>query len=542
MSGIKSHLGEQLRNGLRVSVKTRFGRVTGARAANGAIAFLEVPYALPPKRFSDPDPLPPTFRYEDKEYVYETKHCAQPGNDGQSAGTPPVHRVGMGEPSEDPLYVNIVCPSDFSPESKYPVRVYIHGGFLQFGSPHGLSSQAQFVAETRKEVWVNIGYRLSIFGFLACDEPRIEGNYGFKDQWLALQWVKDNIVNFGGDVDDIRLSGLSAGAHSVHQILHHVSHLPAGQVAPFHSVQMQSNGFLTTPKSLAELRPQYHDLCTALGLSPTDPSTLEKLRDPSQISASKLTDLITSEELGMHGTFRGALDGTWLPTSVDPMAWQRSGALARALKAKGVRSISIGDLTEEWYLYAIAHPVHAPRDAYTNMLRYYPESVVRALFDAYAKRGVTPGETAASAFDYMGRVVADGQVHIPVRMFVRDFAGAGGVPVVRYEIRWTPEQVRPKGYVTHATDRPLWALRTPELSPEQEHVALAWLDAIDAAHAELEGGQGSGVLAWLRTKTRGVKDILTLKEDKTIGWTVDKKWDELMSIVPVLPGESKAKL
>jgi carboxylesterase type B len=47
-------------------------------------------------------------------------------------------------------------------------------------------------------VWVNIGYRLSAFGFLACDEPAISGNFGFKDQWLALEWTKDNIDSFGG--------------------------------------------------------------------------------------------------------------------------------------------------------------------------------------------------------------------------------------------------------------------------------------------------------------------------------------------------------
>lgn len=97
------------------------------------------------------------------------------------------------------------------------MKVYIHGGydlcsfylispgidtmvfsFLQFGSPHGLSAQAQFIAAERKEVWVNIGYRVSAFGFLACDMPKLNGNYGFKDQWLALEWIKENISAFGG--------------------------------------------------------------------------------------------------------------------------------------------------------------------------------------------------------------------------------------------------------------------------------------------------------------------------------------------------------
>ena len=47
-------------------------------------------------------------------------------------------------------------------------------------------------------MWVNVGYRLSAFGFLASDVPKIDGNFGFKDQWLALLWVRENIAAFGG--------------------------------------------------------------------------------------------------------------------------------------------------------------------------------------------------------------------------------------------------------------------------------------------------------------------------------------------------------
>jgi len=61
-----------------------------------------------------------------------------------------------------------------------------------------LSSQAQYVAEARNEIFVNIGYRVSVLGFLACDEPKIDGNFGFKDQWLALLWISENIASFGG--------------------------------------------------------------------------------------------------------------------------------------------------------------------------------------------------------------------------------------------------------------------------------------------------------------------------------------------------------
>lgn len=77
--------------------------------------------------------------------------------------------------------------------------------FLQFGSPHDLVLQAQYIAAAQSEVWVNVGFRLSAFGFLACDKPKLSGNYGFKDQWLAVEWVKANIEAFGGSLQMVSL-------------------------------------------------------------------------------------------------------------------------------------------------------------------------------------------------------------------------------------------------------------------------------------------------------------------------------------------------
>ncbi|KAH0836860.1 Alpha/Beta hydrolase protein [Lanmaoa asiatica] len=545
------HIPQDLQHGVPVVVETKYGPIKGGRTSNGAAVFLEVPYALPPVRFTDPQRLPKGYRYEDKDYVYETKReCDR----GLLLGVPSVDRKGFGEPSEDPLFVNIVSPSSFTRGSKFPVKVYIHGGFLQFGSPHGLNAQAQYVAEERSEVWVNIGYRLSVFGFLACDEPKIDGNFGFKDQWLALQWIQENIEGFGGQRPlSIGATYAIKGAHSVHQILHHISHLPEGQKSPIKSAILQSNAMLTTPKTAAELRPQYEALCRVLKLDPVSPMTLMTLRDPSLVPASTLLHFIETDKVGVdNGTYRGCLDGTWIPTSPDPMTWQRSGELARKLREKGVTSIAIGDLSEEWYLYAIAHPVHGPRDVFPNILRYYSRPIVERLVEKY--KTLSDGASVEEAERLMGEILSDGQVHVPVRMFMRDFYKAN-FPVVRYEIRWTPEQVRPKGetmgvdelletdasvfefnpnfffyigLVTHGTDRCFWALRVPSLTAPQKEVAVAWLNAIDKEFEILER-EGK--------PTRPLNQALTLKEDQTITWQDDEKWDQLMNIAKVLPGE-----
>ncbi|KAM5543541.1 hypothetical protein V8D89_002792 [Ganoderma adspersum] len=537
----QTHLHEELaRSKATVTAETRYGTIHGRRAANGAAVFLEVPYALPPTRFADPVPLPPDFRYEEKEYILESKYAVQPKNDGQARGMPYEDKVGLGVPNEDPLFVNVVSPPSYPAQTGFPIKVYIHGGFLQFGSPHGLGSQAQHIAAERAEVWVNIGYRLSAFGFLASDEPKIDGNFGFKDQWLALLWVRDNVRAFGGNADDIQISGLSAGAHSVHQLLHHVSRLPDGVKAPFDSAIMQSNAIVTTPKTPAELRPQFQALCRALSLDPISPpdALLATLRDPVQVPAAAIARAIETDALGIeHGTFRGAWERTWWLGDTDPMAWQRSGELARGLRAHGVRSVVVGEVSEEWYLYSIANPVTSVDELRRNLERYYKREVVKKMLDVYLGEedlkskgrgagGKSLGERTPEELERLfGEVSSEGQVYLPVRLFARDMLAAG-YPVVRYEIRWTPEQLRPLGYVTHATDRSLWAMRLPALKDDQSTIARSWVSTIADYVKRAEAGD---VLA--------LKTIVRLTEDKEIREVEDTEWDKYMRLRMTLPDE-----
>jgi para-nitrobenzyl esterase len=69
-------------------------------------------------------------------------------------------------------------------------------------------------------VLVTINYRLGVFGFLATADLAKEanggaGNYGLLDMVAALQWVKANIKNFGGDPENVTIFGESAGSYAV---------------------------------------------------------------------------------------------------------------------------------------------------------------------------------------------------------------------------------------------------------------------------------------------------------------------------------------
>jgi len=174
---------------------------------------------------------------------------------------------------------------------------------------------------------------------------------------------------------------------------------------------------------------------------------LDVIRDPSRISASQITEVIETDSLGTeYGTFRGCLDDeSWMAANPDPMAWQESGQFAAQLLEKGVKTVILGDLKEEWYLYSIAHPIPTPSAVKPNLERYYPEDMVDRMMQKY--RTLPEGASEEDSMRLFGEILSDWQVHFPVRLLARDLQN-GKYPLLRYEIRWAPEQVRPNGTVT----------------------------------------------------------------------------------------------
>jgi para-nitrobenzyl esterase len=124
--------------------------------------------------------------------------------------------------SEDMLKANVWTPSL---TGSRPVMLYIHGGGYTFGSAYELASQdgAQ-LARHHDVVSVTVNHRLNILGFLDLSEfggPAYadSANVGMTDLVAALQWVRDNIANFGGDPDRVMIYGQSGGGSKVTTLL-----------------------------------------------------------------------------------------------------------------------------------------------------------------------------------------------------------------------------------------------------------------------------------------------------------------------------------
>jgi len=105
---------------------------------------------------------------------------------------------------------------------KKPVMVYIYGGSYGWGGTvDPMYDGSNFVREHPDILLVTINYRLGIMGFIdfskvkGGEDYKESGNLGLLDQIQALKWIKDNIIGFGGDPDNVTIFGDSAGASSV---------------------------------------------------------------------------------------------------------------------------------------------------------------------------------------------------------------------------------------------------------------------------------------------------------------------------------------
>ncbi|XP_050676786.1 bile salt-activated lipase-like [Leptidea sinapis] len=113
----------------------------------------------------------------------------------------------------DCLHVNVYVPDTIT-DKKLPVLVWIYGGAFTIGFAGRYVYGPKFLVR-HDVILVTLNYRVGPYGFMCTGTERVPGNQGIKDQLLALEWVRDNIQAFGGDVENINVFGQSAGAMSI---------------------------------------------------------------------------------------------------------------------------------------------------------------------------------------------------------------------------------------------------------------------------------------------------------------------------------------
>ncbi len=198
-----------------LEVKTYHGVVAGswADAQQDIRAFRGVPYARPPVGELRWRPPQAPLSWTGVRPAIESAPACWQATHSENF----VWARGDFARSEDCLYLNIWGHRN---AEKQPVMVWFHGGAHTSGMGHEAIFDGSELAR-RGVVLVTLNYRLGALGFLAHPALAAEsshnssGNYGLLDKLAALNWVRDNISQFGGDPNNITIFGQSAGSQSV---------------------------------------------------------------------------------------------------------------------------------------------------------------------------------------------------------------------------------------------------------------------------------------------------------------------------------------
>ncbi|XP_053601561.1 uncharacterized protein LOC128670152 [Plodia interpunctella] len=183
--------------------------------------FLGIPYAAPPVgifRFMPPASAPPWpgVKIADKfaPVCPQSLPPVRKGNPPAPGRQAYMQRLipFLTNESEDCLYLNIYVPfRDHERAKKMPVLVFIHGDSFEWGS--GNPYDGSILASYGNIIVITVNFRLGILGFL---KPSLTdhayGNNGLLDQLAALQWIKENIEDLGGDSSSVTVMGHGRGA------------------------------------------------------------------------------------------------------------------------------------------------------------------------------------------------------------------------------------------------------------------------------------------------------------------------------------------
>lgn len=344
-------------------VQTEYGKVRGY-IHNGTFVFKGIPYAqaerfLPPEK---PDawedirssmawgpvcPLmnPVTLKPDMIEFMYPSDY---------------------GISNEDCLRLNIWTPG-INDGKQRPVMFYIHGGGYSSGSSQEYPPyDGENLSKTGDIVYVSMNHRLNVLGFLDLsafgEKYKLSSNVGIIDLVAALEWVKGNIANFGGDPNNVTIYGHSGGGGKVSTLMN----APSAK-GLFHKAVAQSG---------TNIRFQKQELTQRLGkavveelnLQPSQIDSIQKvpyadLSAATQRAMRKVGKELVAEnnpDIGFRVGLRPTLDGDFLPYEpTDP----------KALAISKDVPFMIGTAKNEFQLWGNLQMKNPPLDTIKNFIK-----------------------------------------------------------------------------------------------------------------------------------------------------------------------------
>lgn len=177
--------------------------------------------------------------------------------------------------NENCQYLNLWTGS-LSPDKRRPVFVWLHGGGFSDGSSiEQAAYEGDQLAKYGDVVVVTVNHRLNILGFLDMssfgEQYWNSGNAGMADIVAALTWIRNNILSFGGDPDNVTVCGQSGGGGKVQTLLQ----IPSAQ-GLFHKGIIMSGIHDASRDQKINHRELAEQMMTLLGIPHNTPELLER--------------------------------------------------------------------------------------------------------------------------------------------------------------------------------------------------------------------------------------------------------------------------
>jgi para-nitrobenzyl esterase len=397
--------------------------------------------------------------------------------------------------SENCLVLNVLTKGL---KGKRPVMVYIHGG--GFNSQSGLLTLfADRHVREQDVVLVGINHRLGVFGYTylgGLSDKFAVGNVGQLDLVAALQWVKENIVNFGGDPNNVTIFGESGGGGKISVLMG----MPAAR-GLFHRSIVQSGSLLRVGEPEAATR------------------SAKTLMDKLGVSKPEDLQNISAQDLFKAGTGSGpVVDGhSILKQPWDPTAPVESAGLP----------MMVGNCKDESTLFGGAQYQNLDEAGLKSVLakNRIPAEQIDPLLVLY--RRDHPNESPS---DLYFRISADRGARRNAARQAELKLAETNTKVFVYYFQWNTPVDGGKLRAFHTADLPLEMRLTlyPESEQLSRHLSAAW-----AAFARTGNPSQKGLPWPAYTLEQRATMIFDVKQSKAVN---DPDRDERLALRDLTPG------